>query len=58
MDNPPYLILLIEVSLSPIQNMTMTRYLMYKHMIFNMEDKKHPMTTSYSSQNNMWLKQG
>jgi hypothetical protein len=38
--NTPYHILLIEVSLSPIESMAMTRYLMYKNKINNMEDKR------------------
>jgi hypothetical protein len=36
--NTPYPILLIETSLSPIESMAMTRYLMYKNKLNNMED--------------------
>jgi hypothetical protein len=52
----PYPILLLERSLSPIESMTMTRYLMYKNKLKNMEDKRLPkissklvVTTIYSS---------
>jgi hypothetical protein len=56
--NTPYPILLIEVSLSPIESMTMTRYLMYKNKLNNMEDKRLPKIASNSSQNHLRLKQG
>jgi hypothetical protein len=56
--NTPYPILLIEASLSPIESMTMTRYLMYKNKINNMEDKRLPKIASNSSQNHLWLKWG
>jgi hypothetical protein len=56
--NTPYPILLIEVSLSPIESMAMTRYLMYKNKINNMEDKRLPKIASNSSQNHLQLKQG
>jgi hypothetical protein len=52
-----FYILLIEASLSPIESKTMTRHLMYKNKINNMEDKRLPKITSISSQNHMWLKQ-
>ena len=35
--NTPYPILLIEYGLSPIENTTMFRYLMYKKKLDNME---------------------
>jgi hypothetical protein len=55
--NTPYPILLIEASLSPIESMAMTRYLMYKN------NKQHgrqeaSKIASKSSQNHLWLKQG
>ena len=40
--NMPYLILLLEISLSPIESTTMIGYLMYKNKLNNMEDKMHP----------------
>jgi len=49
--NTPYHILLIEVSLSPIENMAMFRYLLYKKKFYNMEGKKFPKIVSISSQN-------
>jgi hypothetical protein len=54
----PYPILLIEASLSPIESMAMTRYLMYKNKLNNMEDKRLPKIASNSSQNHLRLKQG
>jgi hypothetical protein len=56
--NTPYPILLTEASLSPIESMTMTRYLMYKNKLNNMEDKRLPKIASNSSQNHLQLKQG
>ena len=38
--NTPYPILLIEVGISPIESMAMTRYLMYKQKVINTNDKK------------------
>ena len=38
--NTPYPILLIEVGLSPIESLTMTRLLLYKHKINNMGDHR------------------
>ena len=40
--NTPYPILLIETCLSPIESVTMFRYLMYKKKIYNMEAKSSP----------------
>ena len=37
-----YPILLIEVGLSPIDSMAMNRYLMYKHKINNMGNRRIP----------------
>jgi hypothetical protein len=49
--NTPYPILLVETSLSPIESMAMTRYLMYKNKLNNMEDKRLPKIASKSSHN-------
>lgn len=57
-NNTPYHILLIEVDLSHTEIMVATRYLMYNHKIFNMEEKSLPTTASNSSQNHMRLKKG
>jgi hypothetical protein len=38
--NTPYPILIIGMSLSPIETILMTRYLMYRIMIYNMEGKR------------------
>jgi hypothetical protein len=38
----PYLIVLLETRLYPIESMAMTRYLMYKNKLNNMEDKRLP----------------
>jgi hypothetical protein len=54
--NTPYPILLLETSLSPIESMTMTRYLMYKNKLNNMEDKRLPKIASKSSHNHHRLK--
>jgi hypothetical protein len=40
--NTPYLTLLLETSLSPIESMVMTKYLMYKNKLNNIEDKRLP----------------
>lgn len=40
--NTPYPILLIEVIISLIENMTMTSYLMYNMKLNNMEAKRFP----------------
>ena len=55
--NTPDPILLIEVGLSPIENMAMTRFLMYKHNINNMGNERLPKIVSNSSQNKVRLKQ-
>ena len=52
----PYPILLLETSLSLIESTTMTRYLMYKKKLNNMEDKKLPKITSNSIHNHLRLK--
>jgi hypothetical protein len=49
--NTLYPILLLETSLSPIESMAMTRYLMYKNKLNNMEDKRLPKLSSKSSHN-------
>ena len=53
-----YPILLLETSLSPIEKMVMTRYLMYKNKLNNMEEKRLPKIASKSSHNHHRLKQG
>ena len=44
--NTPYPFLLVETSLSPIESMAMTRCLMYKNKLNNMEDKRTPKIAS------------
>jgi hypothetical protein len=56
--NAPYPILLMEVSLSPIESTTMIKYLMYKNKLNKMEDKRLPKIASNSNQNHFRLKQG
>jgi hypothetical protein len=51
--NTPYHILFLEASLSPIESMAMTMYLMYKNKLNNMEDKRLPKITSNSSLNHL-----
>jgi len=57
-NNTPYLILLIEVGLPPIESMAMTRYMMYKHKINNMGNERLPKIALESSQNHLRLKRG
>ena len=52
----PHPILLIEVGLSPIESMVVARYLMYKHKINNMGNKRLPKISLNSSQNQLRLK--
>ena len=42
----------------PITSMTMARYVMYKHKIINIKDKRFSKITSNSTQNHLWLKMG
>ena len=56
--NTPYLILLIEVSLSPIESMAMTTYLIYKNKVNDMGDTRIPKMYSYSIQNHLLIKRG
>jgi hypothetical protein len=56
--NTVYPIHLIDVSLSFIESMAMTRYLIYKHKTNNMKDKRLPKIVSNSSQSHMCLKRG
>ena len=49
--NIPYLILLIEASLSPIKSMTMFRYLKYKKKLYNMDSNRFPKFSSNFGQN-------
>ena len=56
--NTPYPILLIEVGLSPIESLAMTRILLYKHKINNMGDHRLPKLAFNSIQNHLRLKRG
>jgi hypothetical protein len=56
--NTPYPILLLEKSLSLIESRDMTRYLMYKNKLNNMEDKRLPKIASKSIHNHHQLRQG
>jgi hypothetical protein len=56
--NMPYPILLLEAILSPIENVAMARYLMYKNTLNNMEDKRIPKIASKSIHNYLRLKRG
>ena len=56
--NTPYPILLIEVGLSPIKSLAITRLLLYKHKINNMGDHRLPKLALNSIQNHLRLKQG
>jgi hypothetical protein len=52
-ENTPYIILLLEASLSPIESATMTRYIMYKNKLNNMEDTRLPEIASNSICNHL-----
>jgi hypothetical protein len=52
--NTLYHILLIEMTISPIESTNMISYIMYKNNIKNMDDKRLLKITSDSSQNNQW----
>lgn len=54
----PYPILLIEVGLSPMESLAMTRLLLYKHKLNNVEDHRLPKLALNSSQNHLRLKRG
>jgi hypothetical protein len=54
----PCPILLFNASLSPIERMTMTRYLMYKNTLNNMEVKRLPKISLKFSHNHLHLKRG
>ena len=54
----PYPIFLLEKILSPIESMAMTRYLIYKNKLNNMEDKRLPKISSKLSHNHHRLKRG
>ena len=56
--NTPYPILLIEVGLSPIESLAMTRLLLYKHKLNNIGDHRLPKLALNSSQNHLRLKWG
>jgi hypothetical protein len=53
-----YPVLLLQTSLSPIEIKLMTRYLMYKNKLNNMEDKRLPKISSKSSRNHHRVKRG
>jgi hypothetical protein len=54
----PYPILVVETSLSPIESMAMTRYLMYKNKLNNMKYKRLPKIASKSIHYHHRLKRG
>ena len=54
----PYPILLLEVGLSPIESLAMTRLLLDKHKINNMGDHRLLKLALNSSQNHLMLKPG
>ena len=56
--NTPYPILLIEVGLSPIESLAMTRLLLYKHKLNSIGDHRLPKLALNSSQNHLRLKRG
>jgi len=56
--NAPYPILLLETSPAPVENMAVTRYLMYKNKLNNIEDTRIPKIASESSHNHHRLKRG
>jgi hypothetical protein len=56
--NTPYHILLTKEIISPIERIAMTRYLMYKNNLNNMEDKRLPKIASNFIQNHIQLKRG
>lgn len=56
--NTPYPILLIEVGISPIGSLAMTRLLLYKHKLNNVGDHRLPKLALSSSQNHLRLKRG
>ena len=56
--NTPYPILLIEVGLSPIESLAMTRLLLYKQKINNMGDHRLPKLAFNSIQKHLRIKRG
>ena len=56
--NTPYPIILIEVGLSSIESLAMTRLLFYKHKLNNIGDHRLPKLALNSSQNHLRLKCG
>ena len=56
--NTPYLILLIEGGLSPIESLAVTSLLLYKQKINSMGDHRLPKLALNSSQNHLRLKWG
>ena len=51
-----YHILLIEVSILPIEIVSMTKHLIYKYKVTNMKDKRLPKIAINSSENHLHLK--
>jgi len=56
--NTSYPILLVEVGLSPIESLAMTRLLLYKHKLNNIGDHRLPKLALNSSKNHLRLKRG
>ena len=56
--NTPYPNILIEVGLSPIESLAMTRLLLYKHKLNNIGDHRLLKLALNSSQNHLRLKRG
>ena len=57
-NNTPYLILLLEAGLSPIESIAMIIYLMYKHKLNNIGDDRLPNIALNSSQYHLRLQLG
>ena len=57
-NNTPYHILLVEVGISPIESLAMTRLLLYKQKINTMGDHRLPKLALNSIQNHLRLKRG
>ena len=56
--NTPYPILLIEVGISPIESLALTKLLLYKHKLNNIGVHRLPKLALSSSQNHLRLKWG
>ena len=57
-NNMPYHILLLKSWLSPIESMAIIRYLIYKHKLNKIEDRRVPKIALKSNQNHLRLKRG